>query len=58
MTYDETLKALDALYAANGRDYVVHAGNHPDILRAWNDHSVELMEREMVSRDQEQTSGG
>ena len=34
MTYDESVTALDELFRVNGKDYVVHAGNHPEILRA------------------------
>ncbi len=46
MTLDEAEKKLDELYRINGRDYVVHAGNHPEILRAINDDIVEKMEAE------------
>jgi len=50
MTYEESLKALDALYAQHGKDYVVHGGNHPEILRAWADKSVAEMEAEITAR--------
>ena len=52
MTYEESLVALDALYAKHGRDYVVHAGNHPEILRAWNDKAVGELEAEVLARDE------
>ena len=58
MTYAESRSKLDELFALHGKDYVVHAGNHPEILRAWSDHSVEQMEAERVLRDQDPTSGG
>lgn len=58
MTFDESIKELDALYVKNGKDYVVHAGNHPEILRAWSDHSVEQMEAERDLRDQDRTPRG
>ena len=50
MTFEESIKQLDALYAANGKDYVVHSGNHPEILRAWSDHALEQMEAEISER--------
>jgi hypothetical protein len=50
MTYEESLKALDELYQQYGRDYVVHAGNHPEILRAWSDKAVADLEAEKLSR--------
>ena len=34
MTLSEVEKKLDELYKTHGVNYVVHAGNHPEILRA------------------------
>ena len=53
MTYEESLKKLDEIYAANGKDYVVTGANHPEIMRAWSDRVVEQLER-----DQDRTPGG
>ena len=58
MTFDESLKALDALYQVNGRDCVVHSDNHPEIMRAWSDRVVAQLEQERDLRDQDPTSGG
>ena len=44
MTLDEAEKKLDALYQEHGRDYVVHAGNHPEILRAINNDVIAQLE--------------
>ena len=46
MTLDDVALKLDELYRINGRDYVVHAGNHPDILRAINDSVIAELEAE------------
>ncbi len=46
MTLEEATKKLDDLFAENGKDYVVHAGNHADILRAINDDIVKQMNAE------------
>lgn len=46
MTLSEVEKKLDELYKTHGVNYVVHAGNHPEILRALNDDIVAKMEAE------------
>ncbi len=46
MTLDDVALKLDELYRINGRDYVVHAGNHPDILRAIKDSVIAELEAE------------
>ena len=46
MTLTEAEKKIDELYHEHGKDYVIHAGNHPDILRALNDDIVKRMEAE------------
>ncbi len=46
MTIEEATKKLDELFAIHGVNYVVHAGNHADILRAINDDLVKQMEAE------------
>ena len=46
MTLSEVEKKLDELYKTHGVNYVVHAGNHPEILRAINDDCVAKMEAE------------
>ena len=50
--------ALDALYLANGKDYVVTGDSHPEIMRAWSDRVVEQLERERDLRDQDRTPWG
>ncbi len=46
MTLSEAEKKLDELYKIHGVNYVVHAGNHPEILRAINDDVIAQMEAE------------
>ena len=58
MTFDESIKQLDAMYAMRGKDYVVTGDNHPEIMRAWSDHVVEQLEAERDLRDQDRTPGG
>ena len=51
MTLAEAEKKLDELYQIHGVNYVVHAGNHADILRAINDDIVAQMEAERAELD-------
>ena len=51
MTLSEAEKKLDELYKIHGVNYVVHAGNHADILRAINDDIVARMEAERAELD-------
>ena len=46
MTLTEAEKKIDELYRKHGKDYVIHADNHPDILRALNDDIIARMEAE------------
>ena len=46
MTLDEATKKIDDLFEMHGKDYVIHAGNHADILRAINDDVIAQMEAE------------
>ena len=55
MTLDEAEKKLDELYKIHGKDYVVHAGNHPEILRAINDDCVAQLEAERAEIVAEQS---
>lgn len=46
MTLEEAEKKINELYQEHGKDFVIHAGNHPEILRALNDDIVKQMEAE------------
>lgn len=46
MTLTEAEKQIDELFREHGQDFVIHAGNYPEILRALNDDIVAKMEAE------------
>ncbi len=46
MTLNEAEKKIDELFREHGQDFVIHAGNYPEILRALNDDIVAKMEAE------------
>lgn len=50
MTYEESIVALNELYRVHGRDYVVDAGNHPEILAAFNRKLFDELEAEVLAR--------
>ncbi len=50
MTLEEALTRLDDLYKQHGRDYVVSAENHPEIMRAFADQAIAEMEAEIEAR--------
>ena len=49
MTLEQIEEKLDKLYQEHGKDYVVHSGNHPEILRALNDNIVAELEAERAA---------
>lgn len=57
MTLSEAEKKLNELFAIHGKDYVVHAGNHADILRAINDNIIAEMEAERAEITGERRDG-
>ena len=51
MTLEESVEKLDAIFAERGKDYVVNAANHPEIMRAWASSLVEELEAEIAVRE-------